>query len=314
MRSVTISKLLLLAGSVLGLLTVVPTPNVQAAGGVTIAPATLTLRLASGASTQTTNFTVTNNYLGPVRLHFAFEPRANTISHLDPKSYLSISQPDVTLAAGASLKQTVVLRDIRALGPGSRQPELVVTQTSSGGAATIGVLPSIRMPIIVIKEDGAVSAISLGKLYAPYIGFSLPKNITTTIHNNGNMIAIPRGFITVTGPNGTLMRKGILNEASKALSPGADLALTTPLHNLGSARWPGIYKISLSYGLGGGQKTLVSSHSMFYVAWWHVLLAAALAVIIRYLWQHTKLWQHDRKLKAKRQASRRILLIGRDIT
>jgi hypothetical protein len=106
-----------------------------------------------------------------------------------------------------------------------------------------------------------------------------PKSLAITVANDGNMNAIPRGVATVTGPNGSVVSRAVLNTESRGVGPGDKLVLTSSLTKLDNSAWPGLYKINLTYGLGGGRAEKTASATFFYIAWWHMVILAALSGI-----------------------------------
>lgn len=307
------NKLLLVLGAIIAL-GIFGTANTSAAskGGLTLSPATITLNLAAGSTRQNADFTVTNQYDAPMTISFSFEAKEEEPgAKIKPSGYLAVAQQSVTLAAGESSKQTITLTDNGKLGPGSQLADLLISQAGASGS-NIGILPSIRMPLVIVKQDGAVSSVSLAKLSSSRFGFTIPASFDATLHNDGNVIAIPRGKIIVTAPDGSVVRQGVLNTSSSAVAPGDDITLNTPINNLEGAFWPGIYRTTLSYGLGGGQAAKTASGWFFYVAWWHILALAIMGAAgyfgIKYL---PKI---QRKHPPAHHPPKRTLLIGRDIT
>lgn len=308
----SVVKHLLLLASVVGLFgaPAQAAASTQAQGGLTLAPAALTLELAKGNQQQTGSFTLTNHYRQPVTLHFALEPRVGVPGD-NVAAYLAVSYTDLTIAPGESTAQSLTLRDSKQLAPGSQLADLVITQLGAA-SGNVAVQPSIRMPLTIIKQDGAVASVALSSLSLGHLGILLPGSLTTRIANTGNMVAIPRGVISITAPNGTVVRRGVLNTASQAVSPQATLALTTPLNTLANAYLPGVYRTSVSYGLGGGQPARVATSWFFYIAWWHLLALILLGVTVYFVRKRlVRLSRSKVTAKQHRPPTRRIL-IGRN--
>ncbi len=251
------------------------------AGGITLTPATMTLTLQKGDTKQTATFDVINQYQTPISLHFTFDLPITETSGQSPATGLSISQPEVTLGPNETAHMVVTLQDSKTLPPGSQRIDLIVATVSPTGS-NVTVNPSIRMPVIVIKEDGAVTTIAFAGFTLGALHLATPQSVGTIIHNDGNVIAIPRGTITVSGPSGAIIRQGVLNTASQAISPGDTQTMTADLHNVGRAFLPGLYHVNLDYGLGGGQPGKHVSKSYLYIAWWHLVVLAVLAALLYY--------------------------------
>jgi hypothetical protein len=273
----------------------------QASAGITVTPATLTLNLVPDSQEQTATFTVTNHYEGPIQLRFSFEPRIDAPdTNSNPINQLSITQPDIILQANETTQQVITVRDNDSLSPGSHLADLVISQISIAGS-NVSVQPSVRLSLVIVKQAGAVASLNATKVSVPIFGLMMPDSVAVTIHNKGNVITIPRGVVTISGPGG-VARRGALNVASLAVSPGRDLAFETPLHELAGMRWPGIYRATVNYGLGGDQASLTTERLFIYVAWWHAA-GAVLLFLVAYL-----AVQHRQNLRKKILASNHFAL------
>jgi hypothetical protein len=257
-----------------------------AANGVTVTPATVTLTLVPDSQQQSAEFSLTNNYDAPITLRFAFEPRLDATSTQNPVQQLSVSKPELVLAPKETIKQVITVHDNSQLGPGSQLADLVISQLSTPGA-NITVQPGIRMPVVVVKQDGAIASLALTNTTAPRVSLSMPDTLGVTIHNKGNVVSIPRGVITVSGPGGEA-KQGVLNTSSQAVAPGENVTLRTPLTELGGTQLPGFYHVTVSYGLGGDQKPVSASSTFFYIAWWHIALLVLTAVAARYFMRYSR--------------------------
>lgn len=302
------SKFVLALGVLVGCFLGISSKGVSAQNtGLTITPATLTLSVPKGETDKTTTFTLSNHYPRPVTIRFAFEARTGSPSSTNPGSYLKLAQDVVTIDANGSFTQTILFRDETSVTPGSHQADLVITQIAAQ-TSDVSVQPSVRMPVVLVKEDGAISSIALTKLSGSGFHLTMPESLTATISNTGNMIAIPRGFVQISTIGGSVIRKGVLNTSSFAVSPSGNVALATPLNALNAALWPGFYKTTVSYGLGGGQASASVSSWFVYVAWWHLVILVCLIVAARYLRTYvaarTRKARFARRLKRPAFASR----------
>lgn len=272
-------------------------PKASAEGGITVSPARLDLVLEKGVSLKETEFKVINNHKSAISLTFGFEPA----------TYLHISQTEVTLSPGQEITQKVTLEDNKDLAPGSSIYNLVITQT--GG----NVLPSIRLPVTVVKKDGAVAAMAITNFSAPILAFNIPSQLEPAIKNTGNIVTIPHGIISIIGPGGKVVERAALNTSSKAIAPGGGLTLATDLSRTAHAWLPGIYRAELTFGLGGGAPTQTVSRNFLYLAWWHVITIMFLALIGSFVVKYTM--RHPKRVeRITKTHIRKPVLIGRDIT
>jgi hypothetical protein len=277
----------------------------------------LRLELAEGQTEQHTSFNVTNKYDVAVTLRFVVErstaANANQSRSADPTAFTTVDTPELTLAPGQSLNQTVRLRNTATLAPGSQLADLVVMHQSAGGR-NISVAPAVRMPLTLIKLDGAVTSLGLTEWRTPRVAASLPDSSSLVLRNTGNMTAIPRGYISVEDRGGRVLAHGTINTASAAVTPGQQLDLKTSLTSTGSIWLPGVYKTKLAYGLGGDSGARTVTASFFYVAWWHLAILAGLIVGIFYLTKFLRQHWHKKVRARPPTRPKRPALIGRDIS
>ncbi|HKU18154.1 MAG TPA: hypothetical protein VJP80_02665 [Candidatus Saccharimonadales bacterium] len=246
--------------------------------GITLTPATLTLTLGHEQQAASQAFSVTNHYSVPVTLRFTvLRSGANIKTPLDAATLLAVANDSLTIPSGQTAKQTITLHDDPKLAPGSQQATLQVSEINDSGSQ-VHIAGAMQMPIITVKQDGALMRIGQGSVQTPRMAWQLPGSIEVTVHNTGNMIAIPHGYLTVAAPNGHIVQRGVVNIASAAIAPGGRATLQTSLTQLRSVRWPGMYRVDFYYGLGSGQAGSVATARFLYIAWWHVALLIVLAV------------------------------------
>ena len=285
--------------------------------GITIAPAALTLTLPKGATQATTSFDVTNRYAATVTVSFKVEPGTASQNALNPGALahlVTIGSTELVIEPGQTGHQTLTLLDDQQLPPGSQDAVLVASQLSTGSAGAVGVATRIQLPLTLIKQDGAVSSLGLTSLDTPAAGLTIPGSVRVHLRNTGNVTVIPHGYVTITSPQGTIVAKGIINAGGQAMGVHGTLTLNTPLTRLATATLPGAYKVTAAYGLGSGQATAQQSRTLWFVAWWHLVLIIALAFglyRIKNIFTH-KL--HKLKSATHPPPTKRTVLIGRDIT
>lgn len=288
----------------------------QAPSGITVAPAAIRLELAKGQQQASSSFTVTNNYSAAVSLTFSLEHPAQAARPVvDARPHVALTHANLTIGAGEKAQQTITLNDTASIEPGSQNLDLVIAQQSAAGVG-IGVLPAIRLPVTLVKHDGAVTSLGLASIAGPSFAMSMPETVTITLRNTGNMVAIPRGIVTLVAPNGTVVGKGTINEASKAVAPGADIDLAAAITPLAGTTMPGSYRIVAQYGLGGDTPASMGSAGFMYVSWWHIGALAAAAGLGWLLYKNAARMRSYLSHKRVKQPDRpkRQLLIGRDIT
>lgn len=251
-------------------------------GGLTITPATFTLELKKGEQTAAQRFTVINNYNTAVTLHFAFQASTHNVAVAagrDPATQLKLTNPDITLDPHTSVTQTATLTDSGRLAPGSQLVDLTVSQVSTA-TQTISTVPSIRMPLVIIKDDGAVASMAAGKLQLHGLHMSMPGTLEVTVKNTGNTISVPHGTLIIADAEGKEVGKGVLNAGGQAIAPDARLTFAVAITNVAPSTLLGNYHATLLYGFGGGQPTQAVSAHFFYIGWRHIAVTVSVAVLL----------------------------------
>jgi hypothetical protein len=239
-----------------------------------------TLELAQNQQQTTTRIAVTNGYQTAVTVAFTvgFSHAAglakSSLSAQQLAGIVHVQQPLVTLAPNQTVTQIITLQDSPALPPGSTPLAVTITQ-QPGSSQGVSVVPSLQVPLVLLKDAGATSHVTLQQVALPRAGLVIPASAAVRLKNEGNTIAIPRGSITIRDPRGRDVAAGIINESSLAVLPGNSLEISTKLVPLARAVLPGRYTAEVSYRPLSGQPAAITHTSLWYVAWWHVVLVLA---------------------------------------
>ncbi|HUC89740.1 MAG TPA: hypothetical protein VMR45_02975 [Patescibacteria group bacterium] len=312
-----ISRLLLALFATTLLLVGMPDRHAAAANGITISPAALKLELKKGQQQASTDFSVTNHYQSAVSLDFSIDKsRQELNNNTDPLQGLTASPDSITIMPGETVKVSLTVNDSQTRPPGSQLADLVVSQQSTAKTG-VSIMPALRLPVTIIKYDGAVMGLKLASVTHSNFAFSLPASVKITLQNTGNVINIPRGTVTITAPNGNVVGKGILNQQSAAIAPSGHLDIKTPITKLASVRLPGFYKVQVSYGFGEGQAAANASTQFFYLTWWHIAILGLAVVLVWLVFRNyknlAKLFKRKTPVQQPAHAKRPVL-IGRDIS
>lgn len=262
--------------ALVGLLAIAPARPVHATaptnGGVRIAPAAIRLELPKGVDAAHATINISNTYAANISLQFAVtRAPQNARGSVDPTTLIALNTSQVTIAPRQTATVTLTLHDTQALAPGSQSAELTVTQQIAATTG-VGVQPAVRLPITIIKDDGAVTSLSITNIDSSRFIMQPPHTVTVTARNTGNVVTIPRGIVTIRDPRGMVIGQGAINTASAAIEPGKELHIPVSITNLSSMILPGPYHITALYGLGGDASQLSLQATAVYIAWWHIAL------------------------------------------
>jgi hypothetical protein len=264
------SKVFLLL--VLACTTTLPaTVSAAATEGITITPATATLRLPAGTSSTSSRITLHNAYASPVTVVSDIGLSQTGNAQLANQDFVHVESPSLTIPAHAEAYQTITLRDSAQLSPGSTFAYLRFTQQQAKSKG-VDIAATLQVPLILFKESGATAHIALQPLKIAKVQFALPKTLIGTFENRGNTVVIPRGLATITDARKSLISQSILNTASLGVVPSSSTKLAMEFQHLSAARYPGRYTLDISYGAGGGTDAQHLTAQFWYIAWWHIAL------------------------------------------
>lgn len=232
--------------------------------GITISPSLKDITINSGLITANTSVTLTNNsgarLIGTLRLldidtsqstGFAFL-NTNTSDSTPYRLANWLSLPNgetVNIADGQTITIPVVVDNRADLAPGGHYGAVVVafgTPSPNPGATKADFKQQLASLLFVKKRGGERYGLELSELKA------LPTNkIPTTIIfkflNSGNVHVAPLGYVTVAGPNGKVVAKGIINTDATLILPGKDKLLESTLQVVDKHVVSGRYTVSAHY-------------------------------------------------------------------
>jgi hypothetical protein len=239
-------------------------PGTAKRGGVTISPAFQQVTLKSDQSNQTYDFSVTNNSsqehefalsvvdfgsldeTGGVLFVGNAEKALSYRYALSP--WVTLEKDRVVVAPHATEKVPITLINKESLTPGGHYGAVLVTPTDTGDQAQKVQIDQVASSLLFVKKQGGeVYKLELNSLKVrPHI-FSLPTSVDIRFQNAGNVHVIPRGLAMLTGPDGRVVKRGVINADSGIALPESFRSLKVPLQTLGSSWRPGRYTLTTTY-------------------------------------------------------------------
>lgn len=257
--------------------------------GITVAPAVLTLNLDSKVTEQIGYVGVKNNYSKPINLTTELKGIDQErgiiapIKELDSNlsKLISITPSSFTLEPGESINIQVTVKNASILSPGGSYASLVIKQ-DGGSLNNVGLQPAVSANLFIVKQQGAKKQLELSDVKISRKLFGMPDKATLIFRNNGNVIAIPRGIVTVGNRNlSSIYKKGVVNEGSLPMFPLKQLTIEVPLDNIQNKWTPGRQEINIQYRADGQNNIKSYSLSVIYIPnlYWLVL-----AIILTTFW------------------------------
>lgn len=240
-------------------------PGTSKKGGVTISPAFQQISLSADQSSQTFDFTVTNNSseayefalsvvdfgslddTGGVLFAGNAEKQLSYRYALSP--WVTLEKDRVVVAARATEKIPITIVNKESLTPGGHYGAVLVTPTDTGSGSDRKVqIDQVASSLLFVKKlGGEVYKLDLKSADVRTHFFGLPGSVEMRFQNSGNVHVIPRGLTVLTDPRGHVVKRGVINADSGILLPESFRHVSVPLEAVGKAWMPGRYTLTTTY-------------------------------------------------------------------
>lgn len=182
-------------------------------------------------------------------------------------NWLRLPQESLSLEAGQTVILTATIVNEATFGPGGHYAAIIMSVKNSSGddGATVTVQQKISALIFATKVGGEIYDLRLEKILPDGNWRQLPKNISLRFKNTGNVHVVPRGTVKLIAPGGSVISKGIINEASSYVLPESSRQLIVQTESVGSMGWsPGTYKVQVDYRYDGYEQFASKSLTIKY--------------------------------------------------
>lgn len=231
--------------------------------GITVSPSLITLDIRKGESSGSVPISIKNNYAQTI----SFETAIWGVAQLHDGSLSPSAQPETaisdalsvmprsfTLQPGKSINAQITVRDSSQLAPGGHYASVLVKQVDNTGGS-LSLSPAVSVMAFIIKEDGAVRKLSASLVGGSGTMLRVPNTATVDFGNDGNVSIVPRASVQVRGPNGTIVKAGVLNQESLWVLPSSTLKTQTLLASSSRVWIPGRYTTLIIYRYDGSDET-----------------------------------------------------------
>jgi hypothetical protein len=271
--------------------------------GLTVSPAIVNLLLPKGAKSAESAVSVRNDTPQTLRYTAHVEgaelatngslvPSGGPHKVLEP--ILILSQRNFSLEPKQSVNLKLRLEDSPSLAPGGHYAVLLVSQVDKGNG-TIAVLPAIGVTLFVGKESGAIRKLGVAGIETDGTIFRLPRNVTATFKNEGNIDIVPRAAISITRPDGSEVSLGVLNEASVRAMPARSITLQSPVRTIADSWIPGRHTVSIRYRYDGTDTQQTATQEVWYVPPGALLFIPLLGLLAYGGWWLARWWLGRRR-------------------
>jgi hypothetical protein len=299
-------------GIVAALVFVYAPAHAATTSGISLSPFQQTISFQPGDSVSTFNVTLTNHTTTLQELDLSVHDfgslndtggivlngSASYSQHYGLASWMSLATDTVVLNPGESRAVQVTVTNRQTLQPGGHYGAVVASVNSlndqSGNKVVIN--QQLVSLVFVDKMGGEHYDLKLVGLTQNGNWFHLPDTVRLRFQNPGNVHVVPRGTVTLLGPTGTVISKGIINIESAFVLPETYRELyvsLAPINN--AAQLPGPYRIVVDYRYDGITKTARKQYAVHYV---NASMIVILIVLIA-----GSVWFVKRRKKSKKSST-----------
>lgn len=178
--------------------------------------------------------------------------------------WMQLDRNELTVDPGKTEIVNVTIRNEDSLSPGGHYGAVLVT-TREGGQVqndSVAMLPGASTLVLLKKYGGETYDLKLESIKANKPFFGLPQAAILRFENAGNIHVVPRGTLDLTGPFGSKLANGVVNEASSYVLPGSFRQIDVPLTFTNQPWLPGRYTLKTTWRYDSTNQT--ETHEMHY--------------------------------------------------
>lgn len=264
-----------------------------APGTITVAPAYSKISVSDIYPNSDENIVITNNFDHAVRLNIGLygvdkdtgRPSSNADIDSVLANTITLSETDVSLSPHQSRNIKLHVENSNQLTPGGHYASILIKQIDDS-ISGVGFVPAVSVSVYVIKEDGAQRSIQFSTHPLPKVALSLPNSIRVMAKNSGNVVIIPRAYISL-GRGLDIFKSAVVNEVSQPLAPNGEYSSNVPLKSVKSVWVPSKVTLQIQYRYQGSEYIQQMDQDFWYIPWQTILLGISVIAII--IWQRNSI-------------------------
>lgn len=168
--------------------------------------------------------------------------------------WLTLDQTSASLAPGQSLPLTATIINDNSLTPGGHYAAIVATRANSAtsGSNPVSIQQKLSSLVFAVKTGGEYYDLKLQKITTDGNLFKLPTEVHLSILAAGNVHIEPRGVVSLNDSNAKTIARGVINEQSGYVLPGATRIFDVNLTPIAShSWWQTTFKLKVDYRYEG---------------------------------------------------------------
>jgi hypothetical protein len=212
-------------------------------------------------------------------------------------SWLTLEKDTVTLQPNESGSVLATIDNRTTLQPGGHYGAIVASigKLDAPQNQTITIDQQLVSLVLVTKTGGEHYDLKLKRIDQNGNWIHLPNTVTLHFQNPGNVHVIPRGIVKLKSPNGTVLARGIINDASSIVLPQSFRDIPVSLTTVGHALpLPGRYRVEVMYRYEGYDRFATKSINLQFINLGMYLLLAAVLIVAVFVLKSRQRKQHKK--------------------
>ena len=202
------------------------------------------------------------------------------------KESLQIDQPTFAIGPHQSHTVTITIINTQALQAGGHYAAILyktsVRPAGKSSGPTVNLNQTVASLVMVSTAGRGTTDLRLLPIENPIAFFKLPSSYNLSFRNNGNVQAIPRGTVHVTGPLNKLYSRGQINSGSAMVLPETTRLYQTAVSRVAHAWLPGKYTIHVQYRAASSTKITEKTQDIWYTNFGSIL---CILFLFNWAWQ-----------------------------
>ncbi len=196
--------------------------------------------------------------------------------------WMRLEKTELRIESGQTEMVTVTVENSNRLSPGGHYGAVLVTakETDQLQNDAVAMLPGASTLVLLKKIGGEQPALELDSIKTNSSLLRMPSNASLRFHNEGNIHLVPRGIVELSGPFGSEVARGIINETSAYILPETYRIYDTSL-NFSRQPWlPGRYTLSVQWRYDGVETFETHIYHHWYIGRAGIIMVVILSLLI----------------------------------
>lgn len=181
--------------------------------------------------------------------------------------WMKLDRSNISVEPGKTevVKVTIVNNDN--LSPGGHYGAVLATSRSDDQfrGDSVAMLPGASTLVLLKKLGGEKYSLDIDSIKANKSFFDVSRQASIRFHNKGNVHAVPRGTIELSGTFGGVLARGVINEASSYVLPETYRQIDVPLRFSKQPWLPGRYTMEVTWRYDGTDSVRVETLQQWYL-------------------------------------------------